>query len=676
MPAERRERPALDPFVFPSETKGRFTMLIMAALAFGANLGIFLHAAIFGNAQFIALTARALSAIQQWRGKSVLDASAAELKTFAQQQTIFARDSLWACAEVLTLPVLLVLLLIGVAATFYYGHAKRLRNRYRTQPLTKAESPMVVADLESYAHRNGLSLPQLEYTSGLAQGHSFGTKGGEVLLLHGTPAMLESSWGEANRAIALHELAHIANADAQEREKAKAVWKAFVIVLLGALALLLAFGIRLSSSALIRVLGMLIFVRALWAGLIRTREFYADWRAASWGAGPALMGLFDLPEGENNPWERYRWWWQAWERWGDRVWWRAGGEALDWCWRLARWSLQLHPSFSTRGKVLRNPARLFRISPDLSLLTGALLTIVMVGSLLIIVNALLVVGAVFALFQSAVFRFLADLPLGTTRDLLLVGAMVTLSLLLLTALTSVLLIPSYLITRTIGVQLQRNAAAGLATGEVKGWGYARLLPAAFLLSIGVETGLHIAPFSPFTSASHESWAAIPVWLVGFTILLWLWLAYVHGLSRMLLGSYAGRKRPRNRQALVTLSSVALLTVLYWPALLARLTLQLLPLAHAGGRLPFNMEPRRVFAYGFFFTTLIVLVFALLVYLTWILASMALMRIGLMRRKKRCPTCGEEIVYILNLGRRCRGCNEILGPWIFLCDQPAAPESGR
>jgi Zn-dependent protease with chaperone function len=670
MAAEERDAFQLDPFAFPSETKGRFVMLIVAALAFGVNLGNIVQAAVIGNAEFRVLGARYLTFIRRWWGINSLTLGPEELAAFARQEAAVVIDSLGLLLRLAVPSFLTLLLLVLAAAIFYRGHAVRLRRHYQTRPLTSAEAPRVVADLERCANRLGLALPRLEYSpSGLAQGHAFGAGGGEVLLLQGTPALLESSWGEDSRAIALHELAHLANGDSREREKAKAVWTVFLIALFLSQILMLGLsGRRFSGVVILQALAMIGFVRAIWAGLIRVREFYADWRAASQGAKPALERILRLPEGEVGKWEHWEWYWRAWDRWEDRGWWRAGTAAWDGCWRHARRIVKLHPSFAARRKVLADPDLLFRISPDLPFLTGVLLTLVLIGSLFFFIKISVVFLGGLALVDSVVWRGLAALPRGVPRDLLLVGSRVVIVGVHVLAVTGALFGLSYLVAGAIGVQVQRQAFYGLARRTAKGWGYLRLMPSALLFAAGMEVGFFIAPFNPLQPAGPENWKAILIWLASFTVLTWLWLAYVHGLSRMLLGSYAGKTNPRLRRAVVTWSSVGLLTVLYWPAAFARITLQMAYLMHSKVSLPLPLpsgaEPRRVFIYGFFITLIVMLVFAVAVYTFWAVVTLAGVRIGPLRWKKRCSICKEATTFRLSLGQRCTSCGSPLALWIF------------
>jgi Zn-dependent protease with chaperone function len=665
VPAEQRNTSQLDPFAFPSETKGRFVMLIVAALAFGADLGNIVQAAVVGDAEFKVLGARYLAFIRSWWGINSLTLGPEEMAAFARQGTAVVADSIGVLVRSVMPPFLALLLLAFAAAVFYRGHAGRLRRRYQTRPLTRVEAPRVVADLERYANRLGLALPRLEYSpAGLAQGHAFGLRGEEVLLLLGTPVLLESSWGEDSRAIALHELAHIANGDSQAREKARAVWGVFLIAFLVSLILIGFSGRRLSGVVLLRAAAMLVFVRAIWAGLIRVREFYADWRAASQGAKPALERILRLQESEVGRWERWEWYWRAWERWEDRGWWRTWTAAWEWCWRHARRIVKLHPTFAERRDVLCDPGLLFRISPDLPFLTGVLLTLVLIGSLFSFIKIFLVFLGGISFLDSLAWRGLAALPRGVPRDLLLVGSRVMGIGVLLLVVTSVLFGLSYLVAGAIGVQVQRQAFYGLARRTANGWGYLRLMPTALLFAVGMEAGFFIAPFNP-TPPAAENWPAILIWLASFTVLTWLWLAYVHGLSRMLLGSYAGKANPRLRRAVVTWSSVGLLTVLYWPAAFARVTIQMAYLMHSKLplALPPGIEPRRVFIFGFFITLIVMLVFAVAVYTFWVLVTLIALRIGPLRWKKRCSICREAITFRLSLGQHCKSCGSPLALWI-------------
>ena len=86
MQDEHVESPLLDPFAFPSETKGRFVMLIMAALACGANLGVVPYALLYGTRYDLEGIKRLEPFLRRFFGKAIFSNSTADLKRLAEQQ--------------------------------------------------------------------------------------------------------------------------------------------------------------------------------------------------------------------------------------------------------------------------------------------------------------------------------------------------------------------------------------------------------------------------------------------------------------------------------------------------------------------------------------------------------------------------------------------------------------
>lgn len=681
MQGKDRKIPQLNPFAFPSETKGRFTLLILAALALALNLG-FILLGLTGDPQremqhFLSFfeSERAKVGADAAAGLEIFDKRSQELREISGRWRLFLEQTLVERGTKILIPVSLVLVLAGGAFVLYRRHPERIRRRHGARPLSRREAPRVIAEIEALCARHGLTPPRLEVQPGLAQGHAFGLPGREVLLLHGTPETLERSWGESLRAIALHELGHMANGDAQEREKARAVWVA-LSALLAAMTLLLFVGAGMLPGRILAVqfAAVLVLLWMIRAGLIRIREFYADWRAASWGAGPALEKILTLPEQETGWWERTRWWWWAWERWGGSpAWDRVGRLGM---WLRARWPeiWRMHPSFSARREVLRDPSRLFRIPADLPFLTGLLLTLVLVSVARFVGELLLAASGIAGMISSAVLSRAAGLAPGSQRDLAIAsmaGINVTLPFLLATA---VLFILSFLLTRTLGIQVQRQASAHLVEDQSGRWGYARLLGPSFLLALGMEAGFWLTPFSLFRPGTVLGLITVPVWLTGFTFLAWSWLAYTHGMSRFLLGTHAKRSNPRRRRGFITAASAGLLTVLFWPAVFARLVITATLLLAPGLQLPEWVGPRQIFVYAFLGTTVMLLVFAAVIFVLWVGLSLLAVWLIALRRCQRCPTCNEEVSLRIVLGRECRGCRRGLSPWAFV--QPGAIRVGE
>src|SRR5215212_7612612 len=103
--------PPLNPFAFPSETKGRFTLLILAALALALNLG-FVLLSLTGSGQ--REMQESLSILEEERargwdgamaGFKVFDKSGPELQEMSDRWTLFFRQQLAKRVTKLLIPV-------------------------------------------------------------------------------------------------------------------------------------------------------------------------------------------------------------------------------------------------------------------------------------------------------------------------------------------------------------------------------------------------------------------------------------------------------------------------------------------------------------------------------------------------------------------------------------------
>jgi hypothetical protein len=649
----------LDPFIFPAETRARFRLLILATLLLDVNLAFAAQEIILGPLD----RAAPEQALARFRWEPSLPADVHALApaeiAFLRRQWTGAGAQLKQRLPRLEVAGLLLCMLLAIAAAFYRTHPRRLRHRHRAVSLDPDRAPRVAAYLRRCAAALGVKNLRLECRPGFGEAQTYGLRRREVLLLHGSPEFIDRSWGDTARAIALHELGHIVNGDAADREKAKACWSSvlvFLTLLLGVVAV--EFGwhlVRLPShggsgswlAAVARLLqtlypigwrlgALLLLMRALWAGLIRVRELYADWRVVSWGQAGALDAILRLRE------RRRRWW-----------------ESL----------LRLHPSYHARRRALADPDRLFAVSPDLALVTGLLLSLVFVNGVMPLVE---LNAGLWGLCGVLVWR--GEAPLGARLPPVEVALSTAGPTLLLDS--AVLLAVSYLVTASLGVQVQRAAVAGLARGRILPWGYLRLLVPALLVALGMEAGLLITPLGT-TSLPAARLSTLPLWLLGFTLLTWLWLVYLRAMSRLTLGLCGGATPPHRLRALIALSGALLLTVLYWPAALTRI---LLLFANSGLQrfaTPEMRQPLVFLAVGAV-TNLVIL--AVAAYALWLgLALFAVVLWQLRQRESCCPVCAAAVHRGFVLGRACEACGELLASWTFaapIADPIASPDGGR
>lgn len=638
-PAPGAQR-ALDLFAFPSDTHGWFRMLVVVACLVGLNVGFLTARRMYGSQEGDERERIVIQVSEMMGGRDLRDFSPQEMAALGRKLVPVTRELLLSRLPRLATAALLMLLLLAGAAAIYLDHPRRYRRPHRSRPLTKSEAPTVVRDLTRWSANLGLPAVRLEHRPGLGtEAQTFGLRGREVLMFHGDPILLERVWGETSKVIALHELGHVKNGDAQEREMSKALWLALLGLLFlmgciflgvssfqvarawrtggadGSLAALLGDGWRLAA--------LLLFAAAIWTGLIHSFEHYADRRVASWGLGSALQRLLRLSRAR-------------------RLW---------------------HPSNRKREEILSDPSRLFRVSPALALVTGALLSILTVNLIFPVLETAFDASLA---TSTGLWKNLAPLfvslpaPWGTR---LLLGTVMTLNLgQIFLVFLGPLAVFSYLAAGTLGVQVQREAVADLATGNPRLWGYARLLRPAALLAVGVEAGFRIAPFNSSVETSFDV-GLLALWLIGLTGFTWLWMAYVRAFTRFTWGLHVGTTLPRRLRLLVTGSSSALLTVLYWPAGFVRLAPRLSIWLRLASRAP-GADPREVFVYSVVMTGVILANLALVIYLAGAGTTLAAVFIRLWRRRPHCPACGEPVGLGFAVGRLCPDCEEPLAAWAY------------
>jgi hypothetical protein len=642
-----RTQPALDLFAFPSDTRGWFRMLVVAACLVGLNVGFLtaqrIHRSLGDHTR---QTLEALIA-EMMKGRDLRELSPQEISALGHKLAPVTRELLVTRMPQAGTSLLFALLLLGGAAAIYLDHPRRYRRLHRSRPLAEDDAPTVVRDVNRWAARLGLASLRLEHRQGLGNdAQTFGLRGREILMFHGDPSLIERVWSETPKVVALHELGHVKNGDAHEREKSKAVWIALfgllvlaACVLAGASLLDLAAtwrtagarGALASLGALRRPLlqagwrlaVLLLLAAAIWTGLVHSFELYADRRVASWGMKAALQRLLRLPKSQP-------------------LW---------------------HPSNRLRQQILADPVRLFRVSPTLAFVTGALLSILTVNVIFPILEVSfdVLLAASTGLWSELAPRFIS-LPAPWGKQILLACvAILNLGQLLLMFLVP-LAVLSYLVAGTLGSQVQREAVADLATGNPRTWGYARLLRPAALLALGVEAGFRIAPFNSGLDFSLSP-SVLILWLAGLTCLTWLWLAYVRALTRFTLGLRVGTTLSRRTRLASTGSSIALLTALYWPAGFARMAPRISLWAQVAHWSP-GADPQEIFVYAVVLTGIVLTALAFVIYLGGAAVSLAAVLTRRLRERPRCPACGEQVGLGFAIGRCCPHCEELLAPWAY------------
>jgi len=273
------ERP--DPFFLPSDTPFRFALLIVAVLASSlfAHQMLFL---VFRRDEFLSVTRRCHAALTGATPDDDLQVRAAAARAATLCRAGLERsEARWmllgvACLAATTLALLWIL-----------PWARMHRGRFEF--LDAEASPELANELASLSSRAGvrsvsfLLAPFDARTSAV----TFGRAGARRVVLRGGLVTTLVTNPPAFRAVVLHELAHIRNRDVDQTYVALCVSVAFVLAAVLPFAVVLRGSMPLFSITW-RLGALALLVYFLLLALLRSRELYADARAAQWGAGAAL----------------------------------------------------------------------------------------------------------------------------------------------------------------------------------------------------------------------------------------------------------------------------------------------------------------------------------------------------------------------------------------------------
>jgi len=328
-----RRHPRLNPFAFPSDTDLRFLLLILTVL--GASLFIYNWIGLQVHIQEL-LASASCEAHQTPKLEQAL--LALDNLAFQKADDVFRQCGI-PYHRIETAYMIGGVVLVGAVAVVIYWLFP-LWNLWRGKllSLSTEDSPELMtylAELCSEAQltrRPSFVCNPINHTiTGLA----FGRVGRYYVALSGGLVTLFSTDRARFRAIVLHELAHLRNADVTKTYFAIASWWAFVIVALVPFVVISAVGFAQNPAILLtldkawRVLVMTVLVFLVLAATLRAREFYADVRASIWdnSSGP-LLRVLNLLEKPKNHWQKV---------------------------------MHVHPDPRERGQVLNETVRLFRM---------------------------------------------------------------------------------------------------------------------------------------------------------------------------------------------------------------------------------------------------------------------------------------------------------------------------
>lgn len=597
MPPRKR----LNLFAFPPETDALFSMLIFASIMLALFLGnVFrFYSGLNDPLDSIDITARGLE---------------------------------------LTSAVLPIICLSGMAAfgtlclavLFYLRHPSQIRQRRKIQSI--AEKDREIQELTNkLALDVGVDPPLIEmplYGLQGADAQAFGVGKRQMIALDGGFRILRKTKPSIFDALIHHELAHFANNDIGRSYFSDALWKSIrwllVFPFVFALASIVIEGLfsgivnggqlGLAIRAIPGVLGLFIqwgFVLyisgVIWARLLRTREFYADWRAAVWGSQNGLNEILREETEKERPKKRFSLW-------------------------------KFHPDAKERLVALEHPELFFKYSPTLVFLAGLLLALLFAGLYFALAAFFAFAGTILSIRDAS-----TGLLYWLARGIWWSGF--ALLILLIFGLTG------WLINGVLLPQIQKKAILELINRQRGSIQYLNLGMISLILVTGIELGFFMTPFTPFAPNDVlgilvELFVVIPV----LTCLAWWYLIYVRFVSVQLLATHTGRNISVWRNHFINTASAVWAFLFFMPGLVLSRFLDI------GS--PY-----------FIYFNLGWLAFTILLSPLAFGASWAVIKLLFNNQPKQCRHCGKITRHPSPAIELCEHCQGVLAEWLFLPENP-------
>jgi Zn-dependent protease with chaperone function len=307
-------KPRLNPFIFPTDTDFRFIILIVSFL--GASLFIFklLYFSFDGRSSSYVTTQLECMNLKGTYNFSDLD-------NYRNPEYLAAHEAYNSCRAPSEQAVAIwslggLLFLIAVSGMIFWTFPARIVHKKKLTLLTDDDAPEVVKYLQGLCHEVGIFRTPGLYWNPLDSsitGLAFGRRGDYKIALSGGLITRYYVDRPGFRAIVLHELAHIYNADIDKTYVTQSLWQAFLLLAVPSFIITSLINTNQSGpdwTTLFglswRLMGLVLLVYLLRNGVLRIREIYADVRASTWDQTKEeiLKVLASLPNPEVPRWRK------------------------------------------------------------------------------------------------------------------------------------------------------------------------------------------------------------------------------------------------------------------------------------------------------------------------------------------------------------------------------------
>ncbi len=539
----------LNPFALPPETNARFNLLLVSVIVLSLILGNYLPVYFLSEGD----TDKYISPKVDHTNTGINTTE--DLKDSGYKMISNSLEYLPS--------VLISFLIFTVTFIFsYYLYRRHSKEIIRKKNLKRADDKdgkyfRLTNDIKNITSVYGAETPEIfiapDFTTGA---QAFGFKNKNMLRIDNGLRMMAYKNFKRFKAIVLHETGHIINNDVSKTYMARSLWKAvlYTFAVPTLLIILISFSMnifkKVSSgleteviekillesipSFLLLTISISLFfllIYLLLKSLVRTREYYADCRAAYAGSKEELAQMFR----ENS----------------------EKGKRTTFFKSLFSW----HPDPNERSMILNDPRELFILKNDICFIVGVLLPFSIFSLIILIKTALtftgLLSGAGQVISQNVTFTLLS----------------VILSIILFIVFCFVpFFITSYLISSSLGLQIQRNVIASLSEGK-NSFTVKRIFSSAFIITCGMAAGCVLIPYYSVlneminSSFSEFIFEKIPLIILSFVMAYtvnFFWIFYVRFFTGKVYGRYIKNKPPLKRFYVFNVVSALLLSVLILP----------------------------------------------------------------------------------------------------------------
>jgi Zn-dependent protease with chaperone function len=630
-PAKKEK--ALNPFALPPETNARFSLLLVSVMVISLILGnylplYFLPDDTSGNlfAPKVDFTDTGIETPDDLKGAGIK----------------MIMNSLKYVPSILIL-LFIVLITFLVSFLIYRNHAAKIISKQNLRVVRDSgsnEYTRLKEEVHGLSQLYGIESPGIFVSPRFTTGaQAFGFKNKSMLRIDNGLRMMSVKDNRKFRSIMLHELAHISNGDVSRTYIAGSLWKAVLYVF--AVPTILVISVTFASNLIKRMsdgfytkdftdiafrslpaslillfsLGIFFLIMyLLLKSLVRIREYYADSRAAVGGAKEDLRGLFE----DNLKNEK-----------------RVTGYKKFFSW---------HPSMRERIDNLEDQYRLFILKNDLSFIVGLLIpfslfSFFVLGKIGLSLTGILS-GASQVLTQNQELTYLS----------------VAVSILIIVFVCFIpFFVTSYLISSSIGLQIQKNVIAAIDSANMKVFGFKKIFVTSVFITLGMAAGSLILPYysvlnfiveNTFREILFEKLPFVLLALMFAFIVNFVWVFYLKFYAGRLYGRYMKKQFPKLRYFVFNFISAILLSIL------------ILPVAGIYFRVYSNEidlvnEAVNTLAY------LTPLIYAVVFALTGII--ILIMNSG----NTRCQNCSSPVPSGNLIGKECVNCKTMFSKWLYL-----------